>query len=65
MTKPYFTRKNLIALSVAFLYAFVFLFTGYCMAASRSNVIQKFAVDLFGFNMKILKVENSYLFFYF
>ena len=50
MPKPYFTRKNLIALSVAFLYAFVFLFTGYCMAASRSNVIQKFAVDLFGFN---------------
>ena len=48
MRKNYFTRKTLIALSFAFLYSFVFLFTGYCLTANK-NVILKLAQSIFNF----------------
>ena len=49
MRKNYFTRKTLIALSFAFLYSFIFLFTGYSLTANK-NVILKLAQDVFNFN---------------
>lgn len=48
MRKTYFTRKTLIALSLAFLYSFLFLFVGYCLTANK-NMIQSLAVDVFGY----------------
>ena len=48
MRKTYFTRKTLVALSFAFLYSFVFLFTGYCLTANK-NVILKLAQAILHF----------------
>ena len=48
MRKTYFTRKTLIALSLAFLYSFLFLFVGYCLTSNK-NMIQSLAVDVFGY----------------
>ena len=48
MRKTYFTRKTLIALSLAFLYSFIFLFTGYCLT-SKKNMILTLAQDVFGY----------------
>ena len=60
MRKHYFTRKTLIALSVAFLYSFIFLFTGYCLTASK-NVILTLAQNVFGFN-KITTTASTFIF---
>lgn len=37
MAKPYFTRKNLIALSLAFFYAILLVFTGLCLGGTLVN----------------------------
>lgn len=50
MRKTYFTRKNLIALSFAFFYSFIFLFTGYCLTATK-NPILTLAQNIFGYNV--------------
>lgn len=34
MNKPYFTRKNLIAIAMAFFYSFLLLFVGLCIEGS-------------------------------
>lgn len=36
MNKPYFTRKNLIFISLAIFYSFLLLFTGLCIEGSHS-----------------------------
>lgn len=38
MKKPYFTRKNLIILSLSFLFSFLLLFVGMCIEGSHSFV---------------------------
>ncbi len=37
MAKPYFTRKNLIALSLAFFYSILLVFTGLCLGGTLVN----------------------------
>ena len=41
MVKPYFTRKNLIAIALTALYSLLFLFTGVCLTPGSSSVIAK------------------------
>ena len=41
MVKPYFTRKNLIAIALAILYSLLFLFTGVCLTPGSGSVIAK------------------------
>ena len=51
MAKPYFTRKNLIALSLAFFYSILLVFTGLCLGGtlvSKNNPIASLG-DMFNF----------------
>lgn len=41
MVKPYFTRKNLIAIALTALYSLLFLFTGVCLTPGSGSVIAK------------------------
>lgn len=55
MKKPYFTRKNLIALSLSFFYAFLLVFVGFCIegankVVSKSNPFMKLN-QLFNFKV--------------
>ena len=51
-TKPYFTRKNLIILSLAFIYALVLMYTAICLGAAANFRLNRNALqairDLFG-----------------
>lgn len=52
MAKPYFTRKNLIALSLAFFYSILLVFTGLCLSGtlvSKKNPIASLG-EMFNFN---------------
>lgn len=46
MHKPYITRKNLIVLSLAFLYSFLLCFTGFCLTYKKPNIIKTFGAAL-------------------
>ncbi len=46
MIKPYFTRKNLIKLSLAFFYSFVLLFTGLCLEGTHTYISKKNPIAL-------------------
>lgn len=46
MIKPYFTRKNLIKLSLAFFYSFVLFFTGLCLEGTHTYVSKKNPIAL-------------------
>ncbi len=39
--KPYFTRKNLIAISLAFIYGLILVFTGLCIDAEHNFISKK------------------------
>ena len=39
MKRPYITRKNLIAIAIATLYAVLFVFVGLCLTATKDTVI--------------------------
>lgn len=57
MKKPYFTRKNLIALSFAFLYSFIVLFVGVCIEGSHSFVKAKNPVNGMGQLLNFRTIE--------
>ena len=65
MNKPYFTRKNLIAIAMAFFYSFLLLFVGLCIEgsfkfANEDNPIAMVAKEL---NFKLVSYGVSgYLF---
>ena len=46
MEKPYFTRKNLIVLSLAFFYSFLLLFVGLCLDGSHLLIGKKNPIAL-------------------
>ena len=51
MVKPYFTRKNLIVIALAFFYALLIIFAGVCidgahLIISKKNIIQVIATSL-------------------
>lgn len=46
MKKPYFTRKNLIVLSLAFFYSFLLLFVGLCLDGSQLLIGKKNPIAL-------------------
>ena len=51
MVKPYFTRKNLIAISISFFYGLMLVFTGVCIDGahefvSRKNLFNKIAESI-------------------
>ena len=51
MIKPYFTRKNLIAISISFFYGLILVFTGVCIDGahefvSRKNLFNKIAESI-------------------
>lgn len=46
MKKPYFTRKNLIVLSLAFFYSFLLLFVGLCLDGSHLLIGKKNPIAL-------------------
>lgn len=41
MHKPYITRKNLVVLSIAFLYSVLLCFTGFCLTYEKANLVKK------------------------
>ena len=41
MQKPYFTRRNLIAISLSIFYAFILMFTGMCLSSTPSSIISE------------------------
>ena len=61
MIKPYFTRKNLIKISLALFYSFLLLFTGLCLEGSNSYVNRKNPIALIGntLNFKSIKCGVS------
>ena len=61
MIKPYFTRKNLIKLSLAFFYSFILLFTGLCLEGSHSFTSKKNPIALIGniLNFKSIQCGTS------
>lgn len=64
MKKPYITRKNLIVIAIAALYAVLFIFIGLCVTASKgsaisqNNVFLKMALSL-GFTHVTLEGTNG------
>ncbi|MCI5939083.1 MAG: hypothetical protein SOU07_02125 [Bacilli bacterium] len=57
MIKPYFTRKNLIKLSLAFFYSFILLFTGLCLEGSHSFASKKNPIALLGNALNFKSIE--------
>lgn len=60
MAKPYFTRKNLIALSLAFFYSILLVFTGLCLGGTfvnKNNPIASLG-DMFNFTRIIPGVSG-------
>lgn len=57
MKKPYFTRKNLIALSLVFVYSFIVLFVGVCTEGSHSFVKAKNPVNGLGQLLNFRTIE--------
>ena len=41
MIKPFFTRKNLIAISISFFYSLVIVFTGICIDGAHAIISKK------------------------
>ena len=48
MNKPYFTRKNLIAIALSLFYSFILLFVGMCIEGSYSFVSKKNPIAALG-----------------
>ncbi len=61
MAKPYFTRKNLIALSLAFFYSILLVFTGLCLGGTLVNKKNPIAAmgDMFNFDYIIPGVSGT------
>ncbi len=57
MKKPYFTRKNLITLSLAFLYSFIVLFVGVCIEGSHGFVKAKNPINGLGQLLNFRTIE--------
>lgn len=45
-TRPYFTRKNLIVIALAFFYGFIMLFTGLCIESTHNIVNAKNPINM-------------------
>ena len=48
MTKPYFTRKNLILIALTFFYSLLVVFTGACIDGAHSIFSRKNMINLIG-----------------
>ncbi len=61
MAKPYFTRKNLIALSLAFFYSILLVFTGLCLGGTLVNKKNPIAAmgEMFNFDYIIPGVSGT------
>ena len=64
MKRPYITRKNLIVIAIALLYAILFVFVGLCLTATKDTVIAETNVFLgmskaFGFTQITLEGANG------
>ena len=64
MKRPYITRKNLIAIAIAALYAILFVFVGLCLTATKDSVIAETNMFLamsksFGFTQITLEGANG------
>ena len=54
--KPYFTRKNLIAISLAFIYGLILVFTGLCIDAEHNFVSKKNPINELAQGMKFKEI---------
>ena len=64
MKRPYITRKNLIVIAIALLYAILFVFVGLCLTATKDTVIAETNMFLgmakaFGFTQITLEGANG------
>ena len=57
MIKIYFTRKNLIKISLTLFYSFLLLFTGLCLEGSNSYVNKKNPIALLGNTLNFKTIE--------
>ena len=61
MKRPYITRKNIIAVSIAILYAALFIFVGLCLAATKGSAFSEqnaFRMLAIAFGMKIVTISG-------
>ena len=54
--KPYFTRKNLIAISLAFIYGLILVFTGLCIDAEHNFISKKNPINELAQGMKFKEI---------
>lgn len=58
MQKPYFTRRNLIVISLSMFYAFTLLFTGICLSGSAESIIaENNPIALLGNSLGFSKIK--------
>lgn len=57
MSKPYYTRKNLITISLAFFYSFLIIFTGLCLEGSHSFASKKNPIFALGNLLNFKTIE--------
>ena len=57
MKKPYYTRKDLIAISLAVFYSFVLIFVGICLEGSYSFVSKKNPIAALGKGLNFMTIE--------
>lgn len=57
MSKPYYTRKNLITISLAFFYSFILIFTGLCLEGSHSLANKKNPLALIAGMLNFKSIE--------
>lgn len=59
MKKPYFTRKNLIALSLSMFYAITIFFTGICIEAGHSLVSKRNIINQLAIMLRFKQIDAS------
>ena len=57
MVKPYFTRKNLIVIALAFFYGIVVLFTGVCLDGAHEIISGKNIINMLGQSLGFKTIE--------
>ena len=57
MKRPYYTRKDLVAISLAIFYSFVLIFVGMCLEGSYSFVSSKNPIAAMGKGLNFMTIE--------
>ena len=57
MKRPYYTRKDLVAISLAIFYSFVLIFVGMCLEGTYSFVSSKNPIAAMGKGLNFMTIE--------